>query len=77
MTLYAMSALMRWRRATKMKRYNVQVCKVVISLTDEFANWEEARDKGIELRNRLKESDSGYNVEYFFEVEELEDEVDE
>jgi hypothetical protein len=46
-------------------------------LTDEFANFEEARDKGIELRNRLKESDSGYNVEYFFEVEELEDEIDE
>jgi len=68
---------MKDRKGTKMKRYNVQVCKVVISLTDEFANFEEARDKGIELRNRLKESDSGYNVEYFFEVEELERATDE
>jgi hypothetical protein len=60
-----------------MTRYEVKVCKVVYSLTDEFANYEEARDKGIAVRDALRESDTSYNVEYFFEVEELEDEVDE
>jgi hypothetical protein len=56
-----------------MPRYNVQVCKVVYELTDEFANFEEARDKGIAVRNALRAGNTGKNVEYFFEVEELED----
>jgi hypothetical protein len=60
-----------------MKRYNVTVSKVVYNLTDEFATFEEARDKGIAVRNRLREQDKAYLGEYFFEVEELEDEVDE
>ena len=60
-----------------MPRYNVQVCKVVYELTDEFDTWEEARDKGIAVRNRLREQDNAYLGEYFFEVEELEDKVDE
>ena len=60
-----------------MTHYEVKVCKVVYTSSDEFATFEEARDKGIAVRNALRESDTSYNVEYFFEVEELEDEVDE
>lgn len=57
-----------------MKRYEVKVCKVVFSLTDEFETFEEARDKGVAVRNALSKSDTTYNrFEYFFEVEELED----
>lgn len=56
-----------------MKQYEVKVCKVVYSLTDEFASFEEARDKGIEVRNALINGSTGKNVEYFFEVDELED----
>lgn len=55
-----------------MKRYNVTVSKVVYNLTDEFDTFEEARDKGIAVRNALREADTTYNVEYFFDVEELE-----
>jgi hypothetical protein len=61
-----------------MKRYEVKVCKVVFSLTDEFDTFEEARDKGIAVRNALRASDTTYNrFEYFFEVDELEDAIDE
>ena len=59
-----------------MKRYEVKVCKVVYSLTDEFESFIEARDKGIAERDALKASDLSSNVEYFFEVDELEDEID-
>ena len=60
-----------------MKRYEVKVCKVVFSLTDEFETFEEARDKGIAVRNALSKSDTTYNrFEYFFEVDELEDIAD-
>jgi hypothetical protein len=59
-----------------MPRYEVKVCKVVYSLSDEFANFEEARDKGIAVRNALREGSTGKNVEYFFEVDELEDRAD-
>ena len=55
------------------KRYEVKVCKVVYSLTDEFDSFEDARDKGIEVRNALSAGNTGKNVEYFFEVDELED----
>jgi hypothetical protein len=55
-----------------MKRYEVKVCKIVFSLTDEFDTFEEARDKGIAVRNALKASDTTYNrFEYFFEVDEV------
>ena len=56
-----------------MKQYEVKVCKVVYSLTDEFASFEEARDKGIAVRNALSAADKSYNVRYFFDIEELED----
>lgn len=56
-----------------MKRYEVKVCKVVYSLTDEFETFEEARDKGIAVRNALVNASTDKNVEYFFEVDELED----
>lgn len=56
-----------------MKQYEVKVCKVVYSLTDEFASFEEARDKGIAVRNALVNASTDKNVEYFFEVDELED----
>ena len=56
-----------------MKHYNVTVSKVVYDLTDEFDTFEEARDKGIAVRNALSAADKSYNVRYFFEVEELED----
>lgn len=56
-----------------MKQYEVKVCKVVYSLTDEFTSFEEARDKGIEVRNALIAGSTGTKVEYFFEVDELED----
>lgn len=59
------------------KRYEVKVCKVVYSLTDEFDSFEEARDKGIAVRNALSAADTSYGVEYFFEVDELEDAIDE
>lgn len=59
-----------------MPRYEVKVCKVVYSLSDEFANFEEARDKGIAVRNALRAGNTGRDVEYFFEVDELEDEAD-
>lgn len=60
-----------------MKRYEVKVCKVVFSLTDEFETFEEARDKGVAVRNALSKSDTTYNrFEYFFEVDELEDIAD-
>lgn len=55
-----------------MKQYEVKVCKVVYSLTDEFASFEEARDKGIAVRNALSAGNTGKNVEYFFEVDEVE-----
>jgi hypothetical protein len=55
-----------------MKHYEVKVCKVVFSLTDEFDTFEEARDKGIAVRNALRNSDTAYNrFEYFFEVDEV------
>jgi hypothetical protein len=60
-----------------MPRYNVTVSKVVYNITDEFDNFLEARDQGIAVRNALFSGDKGYNPQYFFEVEELEDEVDE
>lgn len=60
-----------------MKRYNVTVSKVVYNLTDEFTTFEEARDKGIAVRDALRAGNTGRDVEYFFEVDELEDEVDE
>jgi hypothetical protein len=60
-----------------MTRYNVTVFKVVYNLTDEFDTFEEARDKGIAVRNALSAADTSYNVEYFFDVEELEDAIDE
>jgi hypothetical protein len=56
-----------------MKQYEVKVCKVVYSLTDEFDSFEEARDKGIAVRNALINGNTGKNIEYFFEVDELED----
>jgi len=56
-----------------MKQYEVKVCKVVYSLTDEFETFEEARDKGIAVRNALVNASTDKNVEYFFEVDELED----
>lgn len=56
-----------------MKQYEVKVCKVVYSLTDEFSSFEEARDKGIAVRNALRAENTGRDVEYFFEVDELED----
>ena len=56
-----------------MKRYEVKVCKVVYSLTDEFETFEEARDKGIAVRNALVNASTDKNVEYFFEVDEVED----
>ena len=59
-----------------MKRYEVKVCKVVYSLTDEFESFIEARDKGIAVRDALRASDTSYGVEYFFEVDELEDAID-
>jgi hypothetical protein len=59
-----------------MKRYEVKVCKVVFSLTDEFDTFEEARDKGIAERDALRASDTSYGVEYFFEVDEALDAVD-
>lgn len=55
-----------------MKHYEVKVCKVVFSLTDEFDTFEEARDKGVAVRNALRAADTTYNrYEYFFEVEEV------
>jgi hypothetical protein len=60
-----------------MKRYEVKVCKVVFSLTDEFDSFNEARDKGVAVRDALKASDLSKNVEYFFEVDELEEAKDE
>lgn len=54
-----------------MKRYEVKVCKVVYSLTDEFESFEEARDKGIAVRNALVNGSKSKNVEYFFEVDEV------
>ena len=59
------------------KRYEVKVCKVVYSLTDEFDSFEEARDKGIAVRNALRAGNTGRDIEYFFEVDELEDATDE
>lgn len=56
-----------------MKQYEVKVCKVVYSLTDEFDSFEQARDKGIAVRNALIAEDKTYGVQYFFEVDELED----
>ena len=56
-----------------MKHYNVTVSKVVYDLTDEFDTFEEARDKGIAVRNALSAADTSYNVRYFFDIEELED----
>lgn len=60
-----------------MTHYEVKVCKVVYTSSDEFATFEEARDKGIAVRNALTAEDKSYNVEYFFEVEELERATDE
>jgi hypothetical protein len=59
-----------------MPHYEVKVCKVVFTSSDEFASFEEARDKGIAVRNALTASDLSKNVEYFFEVDELEDTAD-
>lgn len=55
------------------KQYEIKVCKVVYSLTDEFDSFEDARDKAIAVRNALVNGSTGKNVEYFFEVDELED----
>ena len=60
-----------------MPRYEVRVCKVVYSLSDYFVSFEEARDKGIAVRNALSEGNTGKKVEYFFEVDELESATDE
>ena len=59
-----------------MPRYEVKVCKVVYTSSDEFATFEEARDKGIAVRNALRAGNTGRDVEYFFEVDELEDRAD-
>jgi hypothetical protein len=60
-----------------MTHYEVKVCKVVYTSSDEFATFEEARDKGIAVRNALTAGNTGKSVEYFFEVEELESATDE
>jgi len=55
------------------KLYEIKVCKVVFSLTDEFNSFEEARDKVMAVRDKLRASDTSDGVEYFFEVDELGD----
>ena len=54
-----------------MQTYEIKVAKVVYRTTDEFNTNEEARIWAMQKRDKLRELLDDNKVEYFFEVEEV------
>jgi hypothetical protein len=54
-----------------MKEYEIKVAKIVYRTRDEFKTEEEARIWAAGMRDKLSEIEDNKLVEYFFEVEEI------
>jgi hypothetical protein len=54
-----------------MKEFEISIAKVVYRTTDEFKTEEEARMWAREKRDKLRELIDDNAVEYYFEVEEI------
>jgi hypothetical protein len=54
-----------------MKKFEISIAKVVYRTTDEFKTEEEARMWAREKRDKLRELIDDNAVEYYFEVEEI------
>jgi hypothetical protein len=54
-----------------MKEFEIRIAKVVYLTTDEFKTEEEARMWAREKRDKLRELIDDNAVEYYFEVEEI------
>ena len=54
-----------------MKEFEISIAKVVYRTTDEFKTEEEARIWAREKRDKLRELIDDNAVEYYFEVEEI------
>jgi hypothetical protein len=54
-----------------MKEYEIRIAKVVYRTTDEFKTEEEARVWARDKRDKLRELIDDNAVEYFFEVDEV------
>ena len=54
-----------------MKEFEIKIAKIIYRTRDEFKTEEEARMWAVGMRDKLSEIEDNKLVEYFFEIEEI------